>query len=179
VSRPEAELCDQIAVVLRGQGWRVECEYMTKHGRVDIAVLHPSKPSPIEFIEAKLRHPLAGIGQLLAYGIAAPAPRPMLTLVVPAALHQPGLAEVCAATGIRLWAYQSLERQQVSAAFYSPERVAARQQQRDTALTAQEVMLAARKKGDREWERMIRAVRQAQERARARLGESSRVSADN
>jgi hypothetical protein len=108
--RGEAELCDEIAAELSGQGLRVVQQHPTMtdsaRARVDLAVLHPSGSWAVELIEVKVVQPYAGIGQLLGYQYGL-VPTPRLTLAVPPSLHDlPALAYACDTAGVRLWQYE-------------------------------------------------------------------------
>lgn len=175
--REEADWCDHIAEELRNQGLRVEREYGTRYGRVDLAVLHPTLPLAVDFIEAKIYQPLAGVGQLLSYRLAVADYPPKLTLVVPPALHEhPSLAEVCESVGITLWRYQSPEQRERRERFYANNRLTARELRRQKAIV--EARVSKQAKEERRWQQLVRSVRTAQEVAARRSREGNTLGAD-
>jgi hypothetical protein len=158
--REEAELCDEIAAELDGQGLRVVQQHPTMlanaRARVDLAVLHPSGSWAVELIEVKVNQPYAGIGQLLGYQHGL-VPTPRLTLAIPPALHGlQALAYACEMAGVRLWEYEPAEYRA------RRERFAAGQDDRARQKAA---LLREQGRADREWRQLVRSVQAAQERA--------------
>ena len=109
----EAELCDKFAAELTAKKFTVEQEYPLPSGRkVDIVAF--LKKDVHYIIEAKVKDPLAGIGQLIADKIELNAPGAKLVLLLGNDCASRNIIKrTCESLNIEIWSSYAMDMEKI------------------------------------------------------------------